>query len=103
MVQVQEEYLGLMGERLGWYLSVMEEIEREERPPRQVVRPDALPLQPRDMFEQMQRPWAVKSKRKEEFWDCSDLDAIEESEHRNSAVTGSGNSAPAQVLAMSNA
>jgi hypothetical protein len=42
-------------------------------------------------------------KRREELWECSDLYAIEELGHRSSAATLSADSAPAGVLAMSNA
>jgi hypothetical protein len=49
----QEEYLSRMCQRLGWYISVLEEIDREEHPPLH-----AIPLQspqplPKDTFEQI--------------------------------------------------
>jgi hypothetical protein len=82
MAQAQEEYLSLMGQRLGWYVSILGEIEGEEHQPQQVIRSRNPPPPPRYGFEQMQRPRESKSKRREEFWDCSDLGAIKEQEHK---------------------
>jgi hypothetical protein len=63
----------------------------------------SLPPPPRDTVDQVQHSWVPKSQRWNPFGACADLDPIEELEHRSSAVTGSGDAAPARVLAMSNA
>jgi hypothetical protein len=80
---------------------LVDEERVEARQVTQVIRPNTLPPPPRDAFEQMQRPWGQGRKRREEFWDCSDLDTFEVLERSSSAGTGSGDSAPAQLLAMS--
>jgi hypothetical protein len=96
IARVQEEYLGSMGQRICWYASILEVIDRKS------IHHDRL-------FEIMlfhPRPEIYSNRRSVPvcpFGDCADLDAIEEFEHKSSAVTGLGDSAPARVLAMSNA
>jgi hypothetical protein len=57
----------------------------------------------------MQRPWGGQSnRRRDQLWDCSNLNAVEELERKemermSTAVTGSGDSAPSRLLAMSKA
>jgi hypothetical protein len=77
-----------MGHRLGWYLVILEEIDREEHPPARIIRTRSPPHPPRGSFEQMQCSWVSKSHWRNPYGDCVDLDVIEEWEQRNSAVTG---------------
>jgi hypothetical protein len=90
MTQAQGEYLSLMGPRLGSHVSILEEIDREEDARRQVIRTQAPLPRPMGTFEQTQRSWESKAKRRGVFWDCPDLDAIEDLERRSSAATGLG-------------
>jgi hypothetical protein len=39
MTQTQGGYLSLMGQRLGWYINILDEIDREDRPTRIRIRP----------------------------------------------------------------
>jgi hypothetical protein len=41
MVQAQEESIAWMGQRLAWYASILDEIDRDEHPARQAIRPHA--------------------------------------------------------------
>jgi hypothetical protein len=91
-MQAQGECLTIRGQRLAEYIRLLGEGCAEEGPLRQVIRQTLPPRAHVDTPEQVMRSWRFK--KRDAFGVCTDLDAIEDLEHRSGEGSGIRGLAP---------